>query len=89
MTCLFFTADWCSVCRTVRPLIEKLQATGYEIRIVNTDQEKEFSAKFNVTALPTTIILQDSRELKRFVGKISEGTLRTLLTKKIVEYKIY
>ncbi len=89
MAGLYFTASWCSVCKVMRPIIEQLQKEGYDIKIIDSDKEKKLVKRFRIESLPTTLILQDDKEIDRFVGQISADELRKRLTKKAPDYKIW
>lgn len=65
---LDFYADWCGPCRAMAPTVKQLAASGYPIRQVNIDQERELAAKFRVTSIPCFVMLVDGREKQRIVG---------------------
>lgn len=73
----------------MRPIIEQLQKEGYDIKIIDSDKEKKLVKRFRIESLPTTLILQDDKEIDRFVGQISADELRKRLTKKAPDYKIW
>ncbi len=89
MSSLYFKAEWCSVCKIVLPIIERLQKEGYDIQIIDSDKEANLSKQYNISSLPTTIIIKDKKEIKRFIGKITVNELRNYLTKKVLEYQIW
>lgn len=89
MPSLYFTASWCSVCKSMRPIIEQLQKENYDIRIINSDEEKTLTTEYEIESLPTIVIIKDKKEVKRFVGKVSVSELRKHLTKKAQEYKLW
>ncbi len=89
MPSLYFTASWCSVCKSMRPIIEQLQKENYDIRIINSDEEKTLTTEYEIESLPTIVIIKDKKEVKRFVGKVSASELRKHLTKKAQEYKLW
>jgi thiol-disulfide isomerase/thioredoxin len=76
---LDFYADWCSPCRQMEPVVERLQAAGYPVRKVNLDRERQLAARFQVTSVPCFVLVVDGREVKRLVGGQSLKTLETML----------
>jgi thiol-disulfide isomerase/thioredoxin len=76
---LDFYADWCSPCRQMEPVVERLQAAGYPVRKVNLDRERELASRFQVTSVPCFVLLVDGREVKRLVGTQSQKTLEATL----------
>jgi len=87
MKVFYFTASWCSACKRMRPVIEKLIDEGFKIQIVDADKNK-LASEYNITALPTIVVVQDSKEVKRFVGLTSIDDLRSQL-KKDSDYRIW
>ena len=70
-TLLFFTAPWCAVCKTLKPIVdEEAPAQGYEIEYLHLDDDDGmlFAEAYKVRSLPTLIVLEDGKETKRAVG---------------------
>ena len=82
VTLIDFWAEWCGPCKMIGPLIEEL-ATEYEgkatIAKVNIDNEGELAAKFNVSSIPTLLVIKDGAETKRFVGVTAKANLAEAL----------
>ena len=55
-----FYADWCGPCKMIAPILEEL-STKYEGKIdiykVDTEQEPELSALFNIQSIPTLLFI--------------------------------
>jgi len=62
--------DWCSACREMKPVIEKLEAK-YDVYHA---KKIEFP-KYRVTQIPTTIVYRNGYEVKRFVGYVDAATI--------------
>jgi thiol-disulfide isomerase/thioredoxin len=66
---LYFTADWCSPCERTRPVAEELKREGLiNFVFVDADIEVELLEQFSVKSVPTYILLEDGREVKRMNG---------------------
>ena len=69
---IIFTAKWCSHCRALKRDFSNLDTNAYEICFIDIDDrsKKEWIKKFNITSLPTSIILsrKDLSEIKRITG---------------------
>lgn len=71
ITLVKFTADWCTYCRMIEPMLQQLaqeldgKATVAEL---NTDDNSELTASYDVMAIPTVIIFKDGKEMKRMVN---------------------
>ncbi|MEM1690983.1 MAG: thioredoxin [Thermofilaceae archaeon] len=66
-----FWAEWCGPCRMVEPIVEEV-ARKYASRIavakVNVDENSDLAAEHGVLSIPTLIIFNNGREVKRLVG---------------------
>lgn len=66
---LYFTADWCNPCQRTRPVAEELRRDGLiDFIFVDADSEIELLEKFSIKSIPTYILLEDGREVKRMNG---------------------
>ncbi len=66
---LYFTAEWCNPCQRTRPVAEELKRDGViDFLFVDADTELELLEKFGVKSIPTYILLEDGREVKRMNG---------------------
>lgn len=66
---LYFTAEWCNPCQRTRPVAEELKRDGLiDFVFVDADSEIELLEKFGIKSIPTYILLEDGREVKRMNG---------------------
>jgi thiol-disulfide isomerase/thioredoxin len=66
---LYFTAEWCNPCQRTRPIAEDLKKDGViDFIFVDADTEIELLEKFGIKSIPTYILLEDGREVKRMNG---------------------
>jgi thioredoxin 1 len=70
-TVVDFYADWCGPCRMVSPVIESL-SKEYVGRVkfvkINTDDNPEIAAKFEIMSIPTIMVFKKGEVLSRTVG---------------------
>jgi len=71
-------APWCGPCRAMAPAFEK---AARELRAqarfakVNTEDVPELARRFGVRAIPTLVLFQGGREVKRSAGVMDPRTL--------------
>ncbi|MBU0569447.1 thioredoxin [Patescibacteria group bacterium] len=77
-----FWAPWCGPCKMAEPMLEEL-SEEYENRVVivkiNIDENQEFSEKYSVMSIPTTILFKDGEEIGRQVGLAGKEAFEKLI----------
>ena len=65
-----FWAPWCGPCRTLGPMLEKLEAEyagKWKLAKVNSDENPELSAHFNVRSIPHVVAFVDGKPVDQFL----------------------
>jgi len=71
MVLVDFWAAWCMPCKMMIPVLNEVaEETNGKVTIakVNVDEQKVISAKFGIRSIPTMILFQNGKEVKRIVG---------------------
>jgi len=79
-----FWAPWCGPCKTLGPMLERLEAEGagkWKLVKVNVDENQELAAHFQVRSIPHVIAFADGHAVDQFIGVLPEGQLRTFIEK--------
>lgn len=77
-----FFATWCGPCQMLAPVLGEI-AEEYKDKVkvckINVDEEQELSEKFEVVSIPTLIIFEKGKAIKRSVGYITKDELQKIL----------
>ncbi|WP_421805782.1 thioredoxin family protein [Flagellimonas sp.] len=71
---IFFSSKTCGICKVLKPkLLDAVQANFPKvgIRLVDVEEEEEFTGQSMVFTLPVVIIKVDGREMYRFARSFS------------------
>ena len=74
-----FWATWCAPCRRQAGAIDELAAEGNQVGKIDVDQEPDLAGTFEVMSIPTLIVFEGGKEVKRFVGLQSKAVLEAAL----------
>jgi putative thioredoxin len=83
-------APWCGPCRTLGPMLEKLEV-AYEGRFklakLNSDEQQEIATQlsqaFGVRSIPFCVMFDQGQPVDGFVGALPEGEIRAFLDKHV------
>jgi len=65
-----FWASWCGPCRMLGPVIDQLgnELTDVKVCKIDVDANQELAGKYKVETIPTLVVLEGGKEVKRSVG---------------------
>ena len=66
-----FWAPWCGPCRVVGPVVQQIaDERGDALKVVklNTDENPQVSAQFQVLSIPTLILFRGGQPVKKVIG---------------------
>jgi len=69
---LYFSAPWCGPCRTLGPIMDRVNNT-IPVQKIIVDDFPQIAQQYNVRNIPTVILLENGTEVKRIVGVKSEA----------------
>ena len=79
-----FWAPWCGPCKMMAPNFERA-ATNFPLKAlfakVNTENEQNLGARFNIRSIPTIIVFKGGREVERVSGALDVNALSSLAAK--------
>ena len=76
-------APWCGPCRAFAPVYEKVAEANPDVVFakINTDEEQELSAAFNIRSIPTLMVFRDKVLLFAQPGSLPQNLLEEILRK--------
>ncbi len=78
-----FWAQWCGPCRSFAPIFESASENHDDVIFgkVNTEEEQELAAAFQVRSIPTIMLLREQVMLYSQPGMLSAAQLEDILNK--------
>ena len=79
-----FWAPWCGPCKTIGPMLEKLEteyAGRFILAKIDSDKEQEIAGAFGIRSIPTCILMMGGKPVDGFQGALPEGQLKAFLDK--------
>ena len=83
-------APWCGPCRTLGPLLEKVEAAyggRFKLAKLNSEDQPEIAAQlsqaFSVRSIPFCVLFKDGQPVDGFVGAVPEAQIREFLDRHV------
>lgn len=78
---LDFYADWCGPCRMVLPLVDEIASERDDILVgkINVNDNPELAREFGVISIPTLVVMQDGKILKKVSGARNKAQILELV----------
>lgn len=77
-----FWAEWCGPCLVFAPVLDEIGAEyagRATVAKLNVDEGKYVAERYEIRAIPTTLIFRNGREVERFVGITKKERLKERL----------
>lgn len=76
-----FWAVWCGPCKRFAPIFESVAAKHSDIKFikVNTDEQPELSASFEVRSIPTLAVIKEQQIIFVQPGAVNEDILEQIV----------
>lgn len=73
-----FYADWCGPCKMLSPILEQVESPIKVIK-VNVDKHEDLAREYGVMSIPTLVLFENNKELKRNIGFIGKEQVEKFL----------
>lgn len=82
ITLIDFYASWCGPCHAFSPIFEASSETNTDLKYatVNTDEQQEIAAQYNILSIPTLVIFKDGKPVFSQAGVLPRPALEELIT---------
>lgn len=79
---LDFWASWCGPCRMFGPIFERVSKKHEDLVFakVDTEAQPELAEAFNITSIPTLVVIKDRVVLYAEAGALPESALENLVS---------
>ena len=76
-----FFATWCGPCKMLGPVFEELSTEINDIKFikVDIDEHEDLCRKYKVMSVPTLIVFDNGKEIKRNIGFIPKDKLKEFI----------
>lgn len=78
---LDFWATWCGPCLMVSPIVDEIAKERTDIKVgkVNVDEQPELAAAFEISSIPTLIVIENGKAVNKSVGAVPKATILAML----------
>ena len=73
-----FYANWCGPCKMIDPELEKVESNIKVIKI-DVDEFEDIAREYGVMSIPTLILFEEGKEVKRTVGFIDKDRIEKFI----------
>jgi len=69
---LFFSANWCSDCQFIYPVMPEIEAENPNMTFVQVDRDAfmDLAQEWNIFGIPSFIVIEKGQEVGRLVNKL-------------------
>ena len=76
-----FWASWCGPCRMLSPTVDSIGKERPDIKVckINVDEQYELASRFNVSSIPTLVVMKDGKRVHQSVGVRPKDAILAML----------
>ena len=73
-----FYANWCGPCKMLAPELERVESNVKVVKI-DVDEFEELAREYGVMSIPTLILFENSKEIKRNIGFMDKDKIQKFI----------
>ena len=73
-----FYANWCGPCKMLAPELERVESDIKVVK-VDVDEFEELAREYGVMSIPTLVLFEDGKEVKRTIGFIDKDRIKNFI----------
>jgi len=79
LTLLKFSASWCGPCKSMDPVVDKLNEEDDELILtrIDVDENPQERINYNVRSIPTFVLVKDGKEVARKTGQATISEMKS------------
>lgn len=75
---LFFSAPWCMPCKQMKMMLSESIRDELNLKIIDITEDIDLAANYQIMAVPTFVVLDGDKEIKRKSGATTIEDLRNM-----------
>lgn len=72
---IFSAEEWCSACKQLKQVLHDTPVPVDQLRVFDVDASPDLAREYQVRGVPTSIILEDGKEVRRKTGTMLRSEL--------------
>lgn len=81
LTVVDFFALWCSPCKILGPILEKVSKDYEDVNFykldIDSEEGRDLAVGLGINSIPTVIFYKDNKEIHRAIGLANENQIRS------------
>ncbi len=66
-------------CKAMQPIVDTVREEGYDVQDISIDVETELAEQYDIMTVPTFVLLENDKEIRRHSGALKYYPLKTFL----------
>lgn len=78
---LKFSASWCSSCKSIQPILEKMEELNPNVKFIEIDADSETTlvSRYSIKSLPTLVSFSKGSMSNKLVGNMNITNIKSFI----------